>query len=505
MRVGKLHIKNFRSIEELDIELQSLSAFIGPNNAGKSNILDALDLILGETWPTIRAFSERDFRNHDPGQTIEIKTTFDSPINDDYANPRIYGFMLNVSSNNLDYFPVDGQGDRLYYSSGYPLRVSTNMREQIPLLHIGIDRRVEPHLRPTGWTLWGRIQKELNRKFGENGLRVGNFETKIGEAIAILHISELDEVEKILREKIREQTNLPDLSLEFGLTDPLEHYKTLRPYLKNIDVGPEFDPEEMGLGTQSALVIALAEVYSQIVRESAIMLIDEPELYLHPHACRRFYSTLKALSENGVQVIYTTHSPAFLDIADYQSIYLVHKEGEMTKVFEGSRAGITQTQRLRLTTRFDVTANEVFFARAVLLVEGPEDKIAAAKAFELSDINTDKEGISIVPCGGKPGMPFMARILTSLRISSCALCDRDPGKPTEKQSEEIKEFVGDENFFELPGRLEDALEIGKKLRQGEMIEFLSKYSSLDDMPETFKGIVSSVIARMQMLPGFNVH
>ena len=95
MRVGKLHIKNFRSIEELDIELQSLSAFIGPNNAGKSNILDALDLILGETWPTIRAFSERDFRNHDPGQTIEIKTTFDSPINDDSANPRIYGFMLN--------------------------------------------------------------------------------------------------------------------------------------------------------------------------------------------------------------------------------------------------------------------------------------------------------------------------------------------------------------------------------------------------------------------------
>jgi len=213
VRVGKLHIKGFRSIEELDIELQPLCAFIGPNNAGKSNILDALDLVLGETWPTIRAFSERDFRNHDTSQTIEIKTIFDTLIADDYGNPRIYGFMLSVSSNNLEYFPIDKQGDRLYYQSGYPLRVSNKMREQIPLLHIGIDRRVEPQLRPTGWTLWGKIQKELNRKFGEDGLRVGNFKTKIGEAIGILHISELDEVEKILQEKIIQQTNLPDLSL----------------------------------------------------------------------------------------------------------------------------------------------------------------------------------------------------------------------------------------------------------------------------------------------------
>jgi len=505
VRVGKLYIKDFRSIEELDIELQPLCAFIGPNNAGKSNILDALDLVLGETWPTIRAFSERDFRNHDTSQTIEIKTIFDTLIADDYGNPRIYGFMLSVSSNNLEYFPIDKQGDRLYYQSGYPLRVSNNMREQIPLLHIGIDRRVEPQLRPTGWTLWGKIQKELNRKFGEDGLRVGNFKTKIGEAIGILHISELDEVEKILQEKIRQQTNLPDLSLDFGLTDPLEHYKTLRPYLKNTDMGPKFDPEEMGMGTQSALVIALAEVYRQIVRESAIMLIDEPELYLHPHACRHFYSILKELSASGVQVIYTTHSPAFLDIADYQSIYLVRKEGEVTKVFEGSRAGVTQTDRLKLITRFDVTASEVFFAKAVLLVEGPEDKTASIKAFQLSKINTDKEGISIIPCGGKSGMPFMARILTSLKIPTYALCDRDRGKPTEKESEEIKEIVGDDNFFELPEKLEDALGIGRKLNQVEMIEFLDKYSSLDEMPETFKGVISSVIARMQMLLGFNAH
>lgn len=504
MRVEKLHIENFRSIETLDVSLQHLCAFIGPNNAGKSNILDALDLVLGETYPSIRAFSERDFRNHDTSQAIEIRTTFDSPINDDYGNNRIFGIVLRVSSlEELEYFPTDEDGNRICYSKGTPMRTSNRMREQIPLLHIDIDRRVSSQLRPTSWTLWGRIQKELNRRFGENESRVGDFRTKIGEATELLQIPELNEVERILREQVKAQTNLPDLSLKFRLTDPIEHYKNLRPYLKNIDMGPEFDPEEMGLGTQSALVIALAEVYRQIIRESVVMLIDEPELYLHPHACRHFYSILKALSGSGVQVIYTTHSPAFLDVADYRSIYLVKKEYDKTKVFEGSSAGISEEDRLKMMTRFDTTASEVFFAKAVLLVEGPEDRIACSKAFQLHGLRLDKEGITIACCGGKSGMPFMARILTSLKIPICVFCDRDPNKPTEKESESIKEIVGEENFIELPRELEDALGLLVKLDQIELMELFDEYKSLDEMPEIFRGTVTQVISRIEDMLGFD--
>lgn len=502
MRAEKLHIENFRSIETLDISLQHLCAFIGPNNAGKSNVLDALDLVLGETYPTIRAFSERDFRNHDTSQAIEIRTTFDNPINDDYGNDRIYGIVLRVSSlEDLEYFPIDEDGNRICYSTGTPMRVSNRMREQIPLLHIDIDRRVSSQLRPTSWTLWGRIQKELNRRFGENGSRVGDFRTKIGEATELLQIPELNEVERILREQVRAQTNLPHLSLKFRLTDPIEHYKNLRPYLKNIDIGPEFDPEEMGLGTQSALVIALAEVYRRLVRESVVMLIDEPELYLHPHACRHFYSILKALSESGVQVIYTTHSPAFLDIADYQCIYLVNKESDKTKVFEGAKVMVSEEDKLKMMTRFDTTASEVFFAKAVLLVEGPEDRIACLKAFQLRNLSINKAGISITCCGGKTGIPFMAKILTSLNISTCVFCDRDSGKPTEKQSEKIREIIGEEYFFELPERLEEALALSGKLNQIELMEHLDKYDSLDDMPETFGSIINKVVDKVENMLG----
>lgn len=506
MRIKELYIKNFRSIEELNIELQPLCAFIGPNNAGKSNILDALDLVLGETYPTIRAFSARDFRNHDTSQAIEIRTTFDGPIDDGYGNSNIYGMTLKVKNlNDIEYFPIDEDGNRVRYRSGVggQMRVSNLMRQQIPLLHISIDRRVESQLRPTSWTLWGKIQKELNRIFEENGQRVGDFRMRVDEATKLLYISELHEVEKILRENIRANTNLPDLSLKFGLVDPIQHYKNLRPYLKNIDGGSDFDPEEMGLGTQSTLIVALAEAYRQLVRESVVMLVDEPELYLHPHACRHFYSVLKALSQSGVQVVYTTHSPTFLDVADHRSIYLVHKENDKTNVSEGSKAEVSSEDRLKMMTRFDTTMSEVLFAKVVLLVEGAEDRIACSRAFQLDKLKLDKEGISVTCCGGKPGIPFVAKILTGLKISTCVFCDRDPGKPTEKISDEIRGIVGHDNFFELPSKLEDALELDGDLSQIELMELLDKYSSVSEMPETFSSTISQVMGRVKRILGFD--
>jgi AAA15 family ATPase/GTPase len=54
MKLTKLDIENFRSIERLSIELNPLCTLIGCNNAGKSNILDAIALLVGERWPLTR-------------------------------------------------------------------------------------------------------------------------------------------------------------------------------------------------------------------------------------------------------------------------------------------------------------------------------------------------------------------------------------------------------------------------------------------------------------------
>src|SRR5882762_4567016 len=50
MGITSLKIKNFRSIKSLDVELGETTVFIGPNNAGKTAILDAIRIALTRRW-----------------------------------------------------------------------------------------------------------------------------------------------------------------------------------------------------------------------------------------------------------------------------------------------------------------------------------------------------------------------------------------------------------------------------------------------------------------------
>ena len=61
MKIDHIHIENFRSLRTVDIYPNDLCIFVGENNAGKSNILQALNLVLGESWPTVKSLSENDF------------------------------------------------------------------------------------------------------------------------------------------------------------------------------------------------------------------------------------------------------------------------------------------------------------------------------------------------------------------------------------------------------------------------------------------------------------
>lgn len=75
MRISKVEIKNYRSIKGLTINLHDMTALVGPNNAGKSNILTALDLFFKVS---IKGISEEDFflKNTSKSNSIEIIVTF---------------------------------------------------------------------------------------------------------------------------------------------------------------------------------------------------------------------------------------------------------------------------------------------------------------------------------------------------------------------------------------------------------------------------------------------
>src|SRR5258708_27654575 len=82
MRIARLHIENFRSIKSLDVELGETTVFIGPNNAGKTAILDALRIGLTRRWGQrgtgfteydVHLATETDDPKSSPGIVIEIR------------------------------------------------------------------------------------------------------------------------------------------------------------------------------------------------------------------------------------------------------------------------------------------------------------------------------------------------------------------------------------------------------------------------------------------------
>ncbi|HSP14042.1 MAG TPA: AAA family ATPase [Thermoanaerobaculia bacterium] len=67
MHVSRLYIENFRSIERLDLTFRpGVNILVGRNNGGKSNIVRALDVLLGEHSPTYEkgeVITSKDFRS----------------------------------------------------------------------------------------------------------------------------------------------------------------------------------------------------------------------------------------------------------------------------------------------------------------------------------------------------------------------------------------------------------------------------------------------------------
>lgn len=95
MFIKKLLIKNYRCFDNnakvIEFSKSGLTALIGPNNVGKSTVLKALDILLGDKWPTSH-FSIDDFNNNNIDKPIIIACEYFSPISMD-----IYGASKNIS------------------------------------------------------------------------------------------------------------------------------------------------------------------------------------------------------------------------------------------------------------------------------------------------------------------------------------------------------------------------------------------------------------------------
>jgi hypothetical protein len=155
-----------------------------------------------------------------------------------------------------------------------------------------------------------------------------------------------------------------------------------------------------------------------------LLLIEEPELYLRPQAQRYLYRLLREFALAGNQAIYSTHSPAFLNVSRFDELVFVERLPET-----GTRAlqpeSFSPDEDFRVMTEFDAARSELFLARAVVLVEGLTEKLVLPFVFSALGYDVDREAISVIECGGKPNIPLFARICRAAGIPFILVHDSD--------------------------------------------------------------------------------
>jgi predicted ATPase len=155
-----------------------------------------------------------------------------------------------------------------------------------------------------------------------------------------------------------------------------------------------------------------------------VLLIEEPELYLRPQAQRHLYRLMRDLSVAGNQIVYSTHSPVFLNVARLDELVFVERLPRT-----GTRAlqpePVTTDDDFRVLTEFDAARSELFLARAAILVEGLTEKLVFPFVFEALGYDVDHQAISIVECGGKPNIPLFARICRAVGLPFLVVHDSD--------------------------------------------------------------------------------
>jgi hypothetical protein len=207
---------------------------------------------------------------------------------------------------------------------------------------------------------------------------------------------------------------LPQVELAWGLVDET--------------IGARSDRGELSYppgSTEAAHGLVHAfETWLEAGLSGMVVLVEEPELFLAPQTQRYLYRTLRRLADQGNQILYSTHSPSFLNVARLDElVFTEHDPAVGTRLSQPDP--LQADDEFRAYSEFDATRSELFLARAAILVEGLTERLALPFVFNALGYDPDAEMISIIECGGKPNIPLIARVATTAGIPFVAVHDRD--------------------------------------------------------------------------------
>lgn len=195
-------------------------------------------------------------------------------------------------------------------------------------------------------------------------------------------------------------------------------------YLKKNNLEIEIDTVSSG---EREIINFIFGLFLEQLKDG-IVIIDEPELHLHPNWQKKLIKILKEETKNqNIQIIFVTHSSSFISYNVLNNIYRIYKENSYSKcirIDDLLQDGNDENFRKNLCVVNATNNEKIFFANNVILVEGVTDEILFKKIYE-SEIGKIPEGLEFISISGKKNLDNFKNILDKLKINCFYIGDYD--------------------------------------------------------------------------------
>lgn len=388
MRISRIHIQNFRSIQDAEFHPSAFTLLVGRNNHGKTNIFEAV------SWFYSGKGELKDIRfvRSDGAEQSEVvvevefsgvQEGLDNISNEDNRQKirNIVGAsdlmtIRRTSADPKNRYILDPESGnwRKQPTGADPAFNNCIPRFEFVLTSKSLkDVSAYKSTTPIGQMLGGVIadaleQDPMYREF-----------LKTFEEVFQSPESSVRRILQDTSDQVRQHLSLqfPDCrSVDFRVDVP-GFDEFLKSYTTTLDDGVLTDAEYKGDGMQRALMLAIIKAHADMRRDEAlgrafIFFLDEAELHLHPTAQRQLKSALLSLADGVDQVFVTTHSSVFLsEEHPAQRTVLVEKENGAT----GLRL-LARAERMRAV--FELLGGspaDLLLPANLLIVEGESEVV----------------------------------------------------------------------------------------------------------------------------------
>lgn len=462
IQIDIVRICGFRGISNIEIALPRVTVLLGQNNAGKTSVIKALQLAIGDYS---RYLSDEDFHISEDGKrqeaiTVDIRLI---PVADKARASEFseewqqeLGAKIQAEADGKQYVAIrtTAKPDRVkggyiierYEMESWPVYTGwekVNFRkklgkrlEAVPFIPIDAQRDIHTELKEKS-SFVGRVLSSVEY----DDTDVAELERMVAE----VNKEAIEKCEPLKRLK----THLDNLNQSFegsGQTELTPFPKKIRDLSKRFSVNfgesdkSSFSMEYHGMGTRSWASMLTVKAFTELLAKNheeeaepffPIMAAEEPEAHLHPNAQRTLYRQLIDVSG---QVIISTHSPYLVGMAELPNLRGLVKTNK----------GIVANQLINNLDPEDINIlhrevmrfrGELLFSKALILFEGVTEEQIIPAMFEAYFGRTCFSlGVNCISVAGKNYPPFI-KMAQSFGIPICIVSDNDGATKAEVESQ----------------------------------------------------------------------